>query len=380
MKAVVTQIVRGHAVLLTEEGTFLRVRDQRYRIGQRISIARPERRPLRSLLVAAYVLAIGFVATAYAAQNLPFSYVSVDVNPSIRMTLNWYDRVHSLEAVNEDAEPIVAALSQTGVLDQPIEDAMQVLYSTLESNAYFSGAAENDVILAVASLGLKDVGSLTQQLADIQTVEPSGTPLHVETVQSDAATVSEAETYHTTAGRLTLAKSAGNAWEADPQTWLTKPVGELQDAAAQAAAVQTLPSESVADKETTRLPAASPSAGEPKAPEQALSQPFTPAATPESMPGTADSPAQPERSQAAQATSAPSASSWQAAETDSGTTDAPQSPMNTSSQPAPTGSFPQATSSAPDGNSSGAVSQPDPPSAQGGGAGGGPLPQRESSP
>lgn len=231
MKAVITQITKGKAVLLTQDGGFLRVPDRGYRVGQRIAVPRKKRRPLRSLLAAACLLACGFMATAYAAENLPFSYVSVDVNPSVQMTLNWYNRVRSIRAVNEDAQAVVSELSQNGIVNQPIDSAMQMIYSALEEDAYLTEEADNDVVIAVASYGLKDVAALQEQLQDMQTVADSGTTLSVKTVQVDAGTLAEAEAYHTTAGRLALAKTIADGDGAAAQEWLQKPVHDMLGAA-----------------------------------------------------------------------------------------------------------------------------------------------------
>ena len=131
MKAVITKITGNKAVLLRQDGTFVRAANRGYRVGQQIELPSRRRPVLRPAMVAACLLVVILSATALAAQTLPFSYISVDVNPSLQMTLNWYDRVRTVEAVNEDAQALAEQLTDEGIVGQPIDSAMQMIYSSL---------------------------------------------------------------------------------------------------------------------------------------------------------------------------------------------------------------------------------------------------------
>ena len=140
MKAVVTKISGKRAVLLRQDGTFAHIQNRGYRVGQQISAGRTRRPVLRPLLALAGVVLVLFSASALAANALPFSYISVDVNPSLTMTLNWFNRVLAVEAVNADAEEIAGKLKESGVIGQPVNQAVQNLYALLEQEQYFAAA------------------------------------------------------------------------------------------------------------------------------------------------------------------------------------------------------------------------------------------------
>ena len=230
MKAIVTKITGRKAVLLRQDGAFVRAANRGYRVGQQISVPYGRRRAAQPLLAAACLVIVLLSATAFAAITLPFSYVSVDVNPSLQMTLNWFDNVRSVEAMNDDAQEIVDRLLEEGIENQPIADAIQMIYSALEDDTYLSDEADNDVVVAVASYGIKDVQTLAQQLEQVQTVQNSGTALNVKTVQVDSATLAEAKEYGTTAGKLAIVKPLIQDSPEETQEWLRKPVREILDA------------------------------------------------------------------------------------------------------------------------------------------------------
>lgn len=92
--------------------------------------ARPRRRrvPLVAALAACLVLAtLGIGGVAWASQ--PYAYVAIDVNPSIELGINRFDRVASTRAFNDDGEQLLAAAQVEGMTYQ---DAMDVLEDELQ--------------------------------------------------------------------------------------------------------------------------------------------------------------------------------------------------------------------------------------------------------
>jgi hypothetical protein len=231
LKAVVVQIVGRHAVLLTENGMFLKVKNQRYRTGQQISFCPKRRSLVKPLAMAASLIIFLLGGTFLALERLPFSYVSIDVNPSIEYTLNWFDRVLSLRAVNEDAKPIAQNLQEKGALNQPIAIAVGMTIKSLNEMLYFKDDAKNDVVIAVASFGLKNVDSLSGTLKDSAGSSLTDHVLAVTSFQTDTAKVHEAQKYHTTAGKLiiveNLAQGGDGYADATKEEWLKKPVREI---------------------------------------------------------------------------------------------------------------------------------------------------------
>lgn len=64
------------------------------------------------------------------------AYVSVDVNPSIELTLNRADRVIDAAAYNAEGEALLRAVDTAG---RPCEDAVSALLAEMEAQGYFTG-------------------------------------------------------------------------------------------------------------------------------------------------------------------------------------------------------------------------------------------------
>lgn len=264
MKAVILEIQGAQAVLMTEGGAFEKVKNQNYCVGQQVFWTEERRLPVRKWLLAASILLVFMTGTGALATRIPFAYVSLDINPSLEYSLNWFDRVLSVHAVNDDAQPIAQKLLEEGVINQPADQAIGMALSEFVQNRYIDMDSENEVILAVASLGIKNVDGLTKQIARSADDYGRQMPVTITTFQADSDSVKRSRDYKTTAGKLMLVESLG-ALEGNPsdfseEEWLKKPVREILDRkkAVRQKSFSEEPEEADAPSPT---PSAAPSAG-----------------------------------------------------------------------------------------------------------------------
>ena len=84
-----------------------------------------------------FVLALGL--EGYFWIQTPVSYISIDVNPSIELALNRFNRVVSAEAYNEEAAEILKGLSLKW---KNYTQAMEEIVDGKEMNVYLTDEAE----------------------------------------------------------------------------------------------------------------------------------------------------------------------------------------------------------------------------------------------
>ena len=120
--------------------------------------ARTHRRvPLVAALAACLVLvALGIGGVAWAWQ--PYAYVAIDVNPSIELGINRFDRVASTRAYNDDGERVLAAADVQG---DTYEQAMTSIEQALQDYLDDTSAIEVTIICddRHAASQLEDVGT-----------------------------------------------------------------------------------------------------------------------------------------------------------------------------------------------------------------------------
>lgn len=100
----------------------------------------------------AIVLAAGFGLVTY---NIPVSAVSIDINPSIELGVNGYNRVISAKSFNDDGEKILNSVS---VKNMECSEAVDMIVN--QSNQYLN--SENTVVVTVES----DSDEKTEQMIE----------------------------------------------------------------------------------------------------------------------------------------------------------------------------------------------------------------------
>ena len=130
MNAVIVDIKRKYAAALDENGNILKIPNANYSLGQKVQLHELHpRRHAPSLkrigtvaAAAALVLSIG-TGTAYA---LPYGTVSLDADAAIEYTINRFDRVLSVRALNEEGEAILSEIDPQSLRFRPVEQAITV--------------------------------------------------------------------------------------------------------------------------------------------------------------------------------------------------------------------------------------------------------------
>lgn len=74
--------------------------------------------------------------------------MTVDINPSVAVTYNWFSRVLSVEALNPEAAPLVSGLEDLRL--QPVSVAVEEIVSAASETGLLAPAQANVVFIAVA--------------------------------------------------------------------------------------------------------------------------------------------------------------------------------------------------------------------------------------
>ncbi len=240
MKAVVVEIKNKYTALLLEDGRIEKVKSENYTIGEVIEMKEKKTEgntKLRRMITlassaAAFIVLCGLGVWAYVA---PYSYVSMDVNPSIKFMVNRLGYVISAEAVNEDGEDIIEGLDFSSLSNLPIEEALELAIEEVEKQGYLVGD-EAGMIITTAN---KNEGEAQELLLKLQVmaqeqVREEGYEVEVEGLAVGLARVEEAEALGITPGKLNLieklSESSENPEEIDIEEWKNSSVKDIMKA------------------------------------------------------------------------------------------------------------------------------------------------------
>lgn len=161
MRAVIVEIRDNVAAVLSEDGMVLKVKNRGYAVGQKITLKNINRYvKIAASAAAALVL---FAAPAWAYLT-PYSYVSLDINPSFEFSINMFDRVLDVKAVNNDGEKIVENISVTRLKNKKINEAVKSVIIELKDEGYIDESKKGGVVVAASSKSKKKTDELAASL------------------------------------------------------------------------------------------------------------------------------------------------------------------------------------------------------------------------
>ncbi len=232
MKAVIVEIKGRSAAVLYDDGQIAEVRNQNYTIGQVIEIKEFIKRKRRFIPIAAAaaVLMLMFSTGAYAYYT-PYSYVSLDVNPSIEYSLNRFDRVLKVTGVNDDGKEIVKELSLERLGNKKIDEAIALTIKQIEEEGFFEGNLEGGIVISTSAKDLKRSERLAADLQENAEKAVAKENVEVEAYAVGLERVLKAHELGVTPGKLNLVEklrdSAEDSDMVDMEEWLDKPVKEI---------------------------------------------------------------------------------------------------------------------------------------------------------
>ena len=123
MNYLVMEVHPAYAVVLDEEGRFLKAANLRYQVGDTVrdivELRRPKEKrpalwkPLSGVAGLAACLCIVFFGY-YQPNFVPYGALRIQINPDVELTLSRTDRVLELEGLNEDGQSLIAGYEYSG--------------------------------------------------------------------------------------------------------------------------------------------------------------------------------------------------------------------------------------------------------------------------
>lgn len=160
MKCIVMQVEKGRAVLLDSKGNFKTVRNNGYRIGQTIR----HNTALKNIyaLAASVIVFIGLGVCGYKMYYTPVSYLSIEINPSIQLSINMFDRVIGYEYFNDEGKEI---LNDAGLKNEKSKESVEKIIEQARVRGYLN-IENNNVLIDVVEKNNALIDKLTPLCAD----------------------------------------------------------------------------------------------------------------------------------------------------------------------------------------------------------------------
>ncbi|MEG1972615.1 MAG: hypothetical protein RR315_05585, partial [Oscillospiraceae bacterium] len=158
MKGIVVEIKGSRAAVLTDNGIVELVKNKNYNKGQVIFVKTQSKIAIISASVAAAVIIVAGGSTA--TYLTPYSVVSMDINPSIELSLNRYDNVLKVVSENEDAQK---ALANVNLKNLKVDVALKEVTKAVMDNGYIKDG-NGGVVISASSKNESKAQKLAENL------------------------------------------------------------------------------------------------------------------------------------------------------------------------------------------------------------------------
>lgn len=231
MKNVVVEIQGKYAVLMSDAGDFIRIRNRNYKIGQRLDKGRRKTKAgwVKWAVAAAAAVVLLFGGGAYAYYT-PYTDVSFDINPSLELSTNIFDTVIDIRAINEDAAQLLKKIQLNGC---DLKTAMIKLVDELVNEGYLTVDEAAGIILTASSQDQDRARTMLQDMKKTLDQEMDRYKVHAD-IQGECIGGElriRARELGVSPGKLMLAEryaqSTGNPAAVNIKEWLNKPVKDI---------------------------------------------------------------------------------------------------------------------------------------------------------
>ncbi|MGM0851801.1 MAG: anti-sigma-I factor RsgI family protein [Bacillota bacterium] len=160
-KGIIMEIKRDVLVMITSEGEFLTGRrqpNQKYAIGEEIPFFPMHHEPataqpflkwnwkVSTALLTAIIVILTLFSSAFLQSNQAYAYVSVDINPSMELTLNEKQQVIKITPYNQDAKVLLEEL--VGWENMDVGEVTEEIFLLCEEMGFLK---ENQNVLITSS-------------------------------------------------------------------------------------------------------------------------------------------------------------------------------------------------------------------------------------
>lgn len=172
VKGIIMEISDKNVVLMTADGEFLRVKKPPTAIalGDEITAAvsskttayTHKKHMMKYASIAALILVLLIPFVYFKQVYATVAYINVDINPSIEIGINRYNKVSETRALNDDGRRLLDGMNLNGL---DIENALDSVIDKAKESGYIGDDKENNIEVALVALDDKEVGITEETIA-----------------------------------------------------------------------------------------------------------------------------------------------------------------------------------------------------------------------
>ena len=237
MKAIVMEVEDKYAIIMKNNGEFIRISNNGgLKVGdelddklfaKELNIATGSRIITKLASIAAVLILIFGLGYGVYSYNAPYAYISLDINPSIEISVNVFDRIISLKGVNNDGK-ILADLHN--YRNMKVDEGIKNVIHSAVQQGYIKAEIDNMVFMTLSSKDANKTNELdrTIGISASEEIQSSGVEVKLYIEDNSIQNHKDAEKLGISPGKLVLIKKLKeNEPQIDLQNYIDISVKEI---------------------------------------------------------------------------------------------------------------------------------------------------------
>lgn len=168
MKGIVAELEEKHMIIITDKGDFIKHRKiSGYDIGNEIDLKsqKPSDFMKKISSMAACFLIFIMLSSGVYAYYTPYTYLSVDINPSFGISLNRFQKVIKVKPLNEDA--IVLMGNADNINNKSYDIALNQIIKSAYDGGYLKQDEESSILIVVSTQNEKNEERIIKEVNNV---------------------------------------------------------------------------------------------------------------------------------------------------------------------------------------------------------------------
>lgn len=252
MRGIVIEKENGHAIIMTKKGEFIKIKGcVETSVGEEyVSTSKFDFKNIlfleksnnskkinsiiynkRLATVAASLVLVFGMSTGVYAYASPSNYINIDINPSVELISNRFNRIINVKALNEDGTKLIEGLS---LGNKTATEAVKLVMEAAKEDGYLEEPLENEILITVTSKNedlAKDMETVLSKTVEEEIAEKNlgNVPVSIESAKFEDH--KKAEELGISPGKLNLIqKLEGNNSNINYGDYSNMPVKDIMKA------------------------------------------------------------------------------------------------------------------------------------------------------
>ncbi|MFA6308697.1 MAG: anti-sigma factor domain-containing protein [Clostridia bacterium] len=169
MKAIIAEINKNYAIAIFENGDFKKIKPKAfYSVGAVVDLSSVKNFKFHTktkfVSVAAALIFVFALSISTYAYFRPYNYINIDINPSVEVVTNMFNKTIGIKALNDDGKKILSTIRYSS---DNVDECVKLILDLAILHGYLPPVKSNAVMITVSNNDNNSTENLNEKLENL---------------------------------------------------------------------------------------------------------------------------------------------------------------------------------------------------------------------